>query len=286
MKKGAIIFAHNSRKVDYSLMALISGGLVKKHLKVPVSLITDQSTVDWMKSNSSFDIAEDIFENIIFTDRPDTDNYRTLSDGNLIDSVPFVNGNRFSVYDLTPYDRTLLIDSDFLVFSDRLSAYLDSDKEFMIAGSMGDLGGDRVGTLDKYVSDTGPNLYWATNVIFTKNENTKTFFNLVDFIKENYSYYCDLFRFYPKPYRNDISFSIAKHILDGYSTDLENSLPPVPTTTDKDMLINVDDKGKLIFLINQGANDEYVAMSIKDQDVHVMNKQSIVRNSEALLKLI
>jgi hypothetical protein len=41
MKKGALIFAHNSRDIDYALMAIISGGLVKKNLKVPVSLATD-----------------------------------------------------------------------------------------------------------------------------------------------------------------------------------------------------------------------------------------------------
>ncbi len=285
MKTGIIIFAHNSRKVDYSLMSMISGGLAKKYLKIPVSLITDQSTFDWLKSNDSIKTAENIFENIIVTERPDAENYRMLSDGHLIDNVPFINSNRLSAWDLTPYDRTLLIDSDFLIFSDRLKSYIDSDSELMIGNSMSDLGGQRIGTLDKYVSDTGPNLYWATNVVFTKNENTKVFFDLVNYVKENYSYYSDLFRFYPTPYRNDISFSIAKHILDGYMTNLECGLPPIPTTTDKDILIDINSDGKLIFLINQGNND-YVATAIKNQDVHVMNKQSMIRNSEDLLKLI
>ena len=285
MKKGIVIFAHNSRKVDYSLMSIIAGGLAKKHLQLPVSLITDQSTMDWMSSSSSIKDAESIFDQIIITERPYSENYRTLSDGNLIDNVPFINNNRYSVWNLTPYDRTLLIDSDFLIFSDRLKSHIDCDIDLMIGESMIDLGGNRVGTLDRYVSDTGPNLYWATNVVFTKNENTKIFFDLVDYIKENYSYYCDLFRFYPRPYRNDISFSVAKHILDGYSKSKEQSLPPIPTTTDKDLLVDIDANGKLIFLINQG-NDDYIAISIKNQDVHVMNKQSLIRNSEVLLKLI
>ena len=33
MKKGCLIFAHNNRQIDYSLLALISGGLAKKNLK-------------------------------------------------------------------------------------------------------------------------------------------------------------------------------------------------------------------------------------------------------------
>jgi len=285
MNKGIIVFAYNSRKVDYSLLAIISGGLAKKHLGLPISLITDQSTVDWMNENNTIEKANEIFSSIILTERPQSENYRNLSDGNEIDNIPFINANRYSVWDLTPYDRTLLIDSDYLIFSNRLRAYLDSTDDFMIGKSMTDLGGERVGTLDRYVSETGPNLYWATNVIFNKNKDTKLFFNLVDYIKENYNYYSELFRFYPRPYRNDISFSIAKHTLDGFTTNTENSLPSIPTITDKDILVDVSVDGKLTFLINQGNND-FVAISVKNQDVHIMNKQSIIRNKENLLRLI
>lgn len=284
MKTGIVIFAHNSRKVDYSLMSLISGGLAKKHLKIPVSLITDQSTVEWINKSQSMQKFNNVFENIILTDRPSAENYRNLNDGELVDNVPFVNGNRSSVWHLTPYDKTLLIDSDYFIFSERLKPYIESDHDIMISSAMNDLGESRAGTLDKYVSDTGPNLYWATNVIFKKNKNSKIFFDLVDFIKDNYYYYAELFRFYPKPYRNDIAFSIAKHILDGFSLDLEGSLPPISTTIDRDILVEVSDKGRLKFLMNQGS--DYVAMSIENTDIHVMNKQSIIRHKESLLELI
>lgn len=285
MNIGSVVFAHNSRKVDYSIMALISAGLVKKHLHIPVSLITDNFTINWMKESLMWDKSQQIFEHIILTDLPQTENYRNLNDGNLIDNVPFNNSNRCSVWDYTPYHRTLLIDSDFLIFSDRLKPYLQAEADLMISKAMHDMGGDRVGTLDRYVSDIGPNLFWATNVIFTKNEKTKIFFQLVNFIKENYGYYADLYRFYPKPYRNDISFSIALHMLNGYFTDYADSLPPIPTTIDKDILLTVE-SNKLLFLINQGLDNNYLAISCKDQDIHVMNKQSIIRNKERLLKLI
>lgn len=285
MNTGAVIFAHNSRKIDYSIMAIISAGLTKKNLSIPVSLITDKSTVDWMKESNTWNKSQELFDQIILTERPTTENYRNLNDGNELDNIPFINANRYSVWNLTPYDRTLLIDSDFLIFSDSLKPYLDSDYDLMISQSMKDLGQSRIGTLDRYVSDTGPNLFWATNVIFNKNENTKVFFNLVDYIKENYSYYADLFRFYPKPYRNDISFSIALHILNGFCTKFESSLPPVLTTIDKDILAGINGSN-LIFLINQGSSDDFIAVSNQGQDVHVMNKQSIIRNKESLLKLI
>jgi hypothetical protein len=285
MNIGAVIFAHNSRKVDYSIMAMIAAGLVKKNLSIPVSMITDRSTVEWMEESGTYNRSQEIFDKIILTERPTAENYRNLNDGNQQDNVPFVNANRYSAWNLTPYDRTLLIDSDFLIFSNRLKPYLNSTDDLMISRAMSDLGENRVGTLDRYVSDTGPNLFWATNVIFNKNENTKVFFDLVDYIRENYSYYADLFRFYPKPYRNDISFSIALHILNGFNTRFESTLPPILTTIDKDILQNIDES-KLIFLINQGSLDDFVAASSQGQDVHIMNKQSIIRNKESLLKLI
>ena len=51
MKRGVVIFAHNNRDTDYALMAVIAGGLAKKHLNLPVSLITDKTTVSWMKES-------------------------------------------------------------------------------------------------------------------------------------------------------------------------------------------------------------------------------------------
>ena len=65
MKRGIIIYAHNNRSVDYALMAIISGGLAKKHLNLPVSLITDPSTIEWMRESKSLEKATEIFENII-----------------------------------------------------------------------------------------------------------------------------------------------------------------------------------------------------------------------------
>ena len=286
MKKGCLIFAHNNRQIDYSLLALISGGLAKKNLKVPISLVTDKSTVDWMHEFGSLPKAKEIFENIIIVDRPVTNNTRKLSDGLESSTVPFINSNRHSVWELTPYDRTLLLDSDFLIFSDNLGQYWDVDESLLISHSMNDIKGDRVGELDKNVSETGIHMYWATTVMFTKNSETKLFFDLVDHIKINYKYYSDLYRFNPLQFRNDIAFSVAKHILNGYRETDNICLPPINTVIDKDILCDVSND-KLTFLINDLLNQEkYIAASSKNRDIHIMNKQSIIRNSKKLLELL
>lgn len=286
MTKGALIFAHNNRDIDYALMSLISARLVKKHLNIPVSLVTDSSTLEWCKTANTYDQLKDTFDKIIEVERPQTDNMRNLHDGIHSKQVPFVNANRSNAYSLSPYDKTLLLDSDYLVFTDTLNKYWDVDEGVMISTSMLDVYDQkRLGYHDKYVSDTGVHLYWATNVMFTKGEYAKTFFDLVDTVRENYQYYADLFRFDSKQYRNDISFSIAKHILDGFETDTKMSLPPVLTAIDKDVLYSVSNDGKLTFLVNPMGDGNYCAAAIKDVDIHIMNKQSIIRHSSTLMSL-
>jgi hypothetical protein len=286
MTNGCLIFAHNNRQVDYSLLAIIAGGLAKKNLGVPVSLVTDASTVDWMTEYGSLPKAKEIFDNIIIAERPVTNNMRKLNDGNESSTIPFINANRYSAWELSPYERTLLIDSDFLIFSNELNQYWESTESLLIGHSMNDLRGDRVGELDKNISETGVHMYWATTVMFTKNSETKLFFDLVEHIKVNYKYYSDLYRFNPLQYRNDIAFSVAKHILDGYENTNAICLPPINTVIDKDILCDVDNT-KLTFLINDPVMQEkFIAVSTKDRDVHIMNKQSIIRNSKKLLELI
>lgn len=287
MNKGALIFAHNNREVDYGLLALISAGLAKKHLKVPVSLVADEATIKWAKESNTYDKMVDVFENILIVERPETMNMRKLHDGVNNKSVSFTNTNRYSVYELTPYEKTLLLDSDFLVFSNTLGQYWDVDESVMIGKSMTDIYDQkRMGYHDKFVSDTGTHLYWATTVMFKKDEYSKLFFELVAYIKNNYQYYADLFRFDARQFRNDIAFSIAKHILDGYESIESYDLPSILTVQDKDILHDVDQTGKLTFLITTDLGSNYSLAAVKGKDIHVMNKQSIVRNKDKLLALI
>jgi hypothetical protein len=287
MTRGALIFAHNNRNIDYAYMAMVSAQLAKKNLGIPVSLVTDPSTMEWVKTSNNYEQLVSTFDKIIEVERPITDNMRRLHDGVHFKNIPFVNANRASVYELTPYDQTLLMDSDFLIFSNRLNSYWDVDAEVMIAKNMLDIYDQkRLGYHDKYVSDTGVHLYWATTVMFKKTPYSKMFFELVDIIRQNYQYYADLFRFDTTQYRNDISFSVAKHILDGFETNTNESLPPILTVLDKDILHSVDSTGKLTILASPNSDNNYYAAAVRGLDIHIMNKQSIIRHTEKLLELV
>lgn len=286
MTKGVLIFAHNSTAVDYGMMAVIAGGLAKKHLKVPVSLVADTGTLAWMEETKTIKKAKKIFDKIISIDLPYTTNNRKLHDGLHSQVIPFINSNRCTAWQLTPYDTTLLIDSDFLIFSDRLNQYWDVDSSIMIAESMNDLRGGRAKILDNKVSETGIHLFWATTVMFKKNNESKFFFQLVEYIRDNYAYFADLFRFDSRQYRNDIAFSVAKHIINGFETAKSYNLPPLTTVFDQDVLIDVDSKGKLIITTDFENSGDYVAATVQNTDIHIMNKQSILRHTDSLMRLL
>jgi hypothetical protein len=123
--------------------------------------------------------------------------------------------------------------------------------------------------------------------MFKKTKVSKMFFDLVSFIKENYEYYADLYRFDSRQYRNDISFSIARHILNGHIENDSGLLPEITTVFDSDILDDVSENGLLKFLIGDRHNpQEYTIASTNNSDVHILNKQSIVRNIDKLLELI
>lgn len=286
MSKGILIYAHNNRTVDYALLSIISGGLAKKHLSVPVSLVTDITTVEWMKQSSVFDLANTVFDKIIITEKPETDNQRFLRDGINGQMVPFTNTNRYSAWALTPYDRTLLIDSDYFILTDNLNSYWDVDQDVMIGESINDIYSQhRLGYLDTNISETGVKLYWATTVMFTKNPVSKLFFDTVDYVKQNYLYYADVFRFDHRQFRNDIAFSVAKHLLDGFEETTLGRLPPILSALDKDILYEVDG-ATLKFLVDYKLDNTYCAAAVHDADIHIMNKQSIVRHKQQLLEMI
>lgn len=279
MNQGIILFAHSTNEVDYGLLSVISAGLAKKYLKLPVSLITDDDTKASILNSDYSEKAKSIFDQFIIIDRPKTNNKRNLNNK----TVPFINSNRKLAWDYTPYDQTLLIDSDFLIFSDSLNQYW-SDADVSISTGIIDLLGNRSQILDKRISEEGIKMFWATTVMFKKNKVSKLFFDLISHIQENYDFYSDVFKFDSRQYRNDISFSIAKHILDGFDENLEYALPDIFTTLDQDIFVNLDQENNLVFLLKN--KDSYILSGTRGNDVHVLNKISIIENKEKFLKLI
>lgn len=288
MNNGILIFVYNNRDVDYARSSLISGFMAKKNLGVPVSIITDDSTIKWMQESNIYQHAEKLFDKIILTERPKSQNRRNLRNGGLESkSVLFLNDNRCKAWELTPYDRTLLIDSDFLIYSKTLSQYWEVESNIMLSRSMKDIiGGNRCGYHDMFVSDTGPKLFWATTIMFSKNKQSKIFFELAEYVRDNYRYFSDLYGFTVDQYRNDISFSIAYHMLANFADTQEYFLPPILTIQDVDSVQEMDENFIRAYIHDSNSGSGNILCYLNDIDVHLMNKNSIIDNFQKFERLL
>jgi hypothetical protein len=273
MNRGILIIAHDSNSIKYSELSVIAARLAAKHLQLPVSLITDSDTV---KNLTSCEIAT-YFDRIILTEKPTVGNPRMLYGEKVND---FLNSTRAGVWDLTPYDHTLLIDSDYLIFSDRLSKYWELDEDFLICEAMVDPAGSRLGDNDHRVSDIAPSMRWATIMMFKRNNRSRLIFDLVDHIRENYNFYADTYFFDERQFRNDIAFTIAEHIVNGYS-QTSKTLPRAFMTMITDTILSID-KNKIKF--NLVEHDKNSVVTFENTDVHVMNKLNILEFKDELLK--
>jgi hypothetical protein len=270
MTRGVLIVAHDTEHVSYSTLSSICASLAGKNLNLPVSLITDSVSLENLKNNSF----QKFFDKIILTDKPDNGNIRVI-DNRITDT--FLNWNRSDVYNLSPYQHTLLIDSDLLIFTDKFNQFWDIDQDVILCESMLDFDKSRLEYQDLRVSDKGPALRWATAVMFKSSKESQTFFDLIKHIKENYQYYADIFNFVPFQYRNDISFTLAEHIMYA-STNDRIYLPSLAFTLQNENILTIDKDNVRLILKN---ND--VLLTIRNSDVHVMNKSAILRFKEALL---
>jgi len=269
MTQGAIIFAQNNSAVDYIKLAVFAASRIRQYLDIPVSIVTDSP--DWL----AHAYPDHGFDQIIIIGYSDTTQYKKFHDGTIASkTAEWKNLTRDQVYDLTPYDRTLVIDSDYILNSSLLKVALDNDNDFQIYRNSFDLALDRDTTQFSRISSYSVPFYWATVFIFNKNAIMDSFFTLVEYIKQNWIYFKTLYNITAFTYRNDFAFSIAIHIMNGKTNgDFATALPgKMIYISDKDFLVNAVDN-KMNFLVQkQKFYGEYTAVKTTGLDVHVMNK--------------
>jgi len=263
MSKGAVIFAYNS-KLNYVDIATVAARLVKKYLDIPVTIITNDPDVD-----------QTVFDKVIVKPLEGSTYERIFNFGTgALEKIEWHNQNRSSIYDLSPYDQTLLLDADYLIFNGELKKLFDTDLEFACYDRVHDLTGWDGLQLGAKVGTPGIPMQWATVVYFTRNQLAESVFSFMQLIKENYLYYAAAYNFDAYLFRNDYTLSIALQSLTGYNTKnftaIPGSLVSLPTTV---AIQQVRPTGELVFRWDY---DNYrMANRIKDTSIHVMNKRSI-----------
>lgn len=273
--RGVILIANNNSSMDYVKQAWFLAKRINRYLKLPVSIITD--SIDYLTRN--FDVS--VFDEIIEIDYFTTNNNRIYFDGGLSHkSLMFKNNARSFAYFKSPYNETILMDTDFIVSNDTLLNCFEHDADLMLYKNSHDLSNVRDTFEFKYLNDKGIDFYWATVIYFKKSEKNEKFFSLVSHIEENWDHYRRMYYIQTPMFRNDYAFSIAVHIMNNFSKnkDLVQEIPGcLYYISDRDLLWELKDNNMLFLVEKKNHVGEYTILSTTDLSVHVMNKFSLER---------
>ena len=255
MNKGILLFAFNNEKIDYVKQAKFVATRAKQYLNLPTTLVTDSPVED------------EVFDNVrIAVDNHPTNN-KTYRDRTTSTVLNFKNRARMYAYDLSPYDNTILLDTDIVICNDQYNKVFQQTDDLLMYSNAYDITGNRNKKEFTYVSDIGCKFYWATCVYFEKTKRTNIFFDLLKHISQNYSYYKVLYELPTNVYRNDYAFSIAVHIMNNFSTKAIGEFPgTLYYSTDKDSIINFNNND-ILFL-----SENNKPIKTKGMNVHCMNK--------------
>jgi len=256
--KGVVLFAFNTKNINYVKIANQTGKLIQKFLNLPITLITD-----------SPDQASDFFDNIILYEKhlSKKENTRIGYNKNI---TTWNNLDRFSAFDVSPYDQTLVLDVDCLILSDNLLKLFDSVVDYKILKTCHDQE-----NIIATRTTSQLNHVWATCILFNKTDKSKFLFRLVDKIQSNYNYYKNLFYMAESNFRNDYAFAIADHILHGYSSSKETAIPWSLFTLPKKIIQFELFENELIKVLVE--NQKPIVVSL--QDMHILDKSVLVTES-------
>jgi hypothetical protein len=263
MTQGFLMFAYNNEEVDYGLMAVWTARRIQKYLNKPVSLVTDHITKQ--KLDDSVPSWQTNFDQVILKESSATQTKRYINR-----QLTFHNLNRIDAWDITPYDETIVIDTDIVIQSSQLNKLWGHQSDLVVC----DLSTDLYGVKDAeftWVNEKSIKFFWATVFYFKKTTDSKLFFEHCRYIKQNYNWFKHIYDLYDGPVRNDFIWSVAIHSLGGQANNKwVNTIPwNILHSNYEDRLLELNDNS-VKFLTKKGL------CKIKELDVHVMNKFDLV----------
>jgi hypothetical protein len=207
---GVLTYCFNTESTRYDKIAAKTIPLLKKKLGLPVTVVTNFETFKLLPPLGWV-------------------NYKLIDNqtGNMINGKSWHNLDRHRAYELSPYDKTILIDIDYFCYTNYLLELAKSDQDFLVHDKVYDLTGN---DLYEFKRNSIIPMVWATVIVFKKTDKAKAIFEMVKYIKERYSYFCELYRIDYKNFRNDYAFAMALHQLQGFMGYgvLPTRLPTLP----------------------------------------------------------
>ena len=199
LSQGVVIFAFNNEQTDYIAMAAWSARNVRRHLNLPVAVVTDNPAA----------AAQHQFEHIIVT-VADTGGSRHFADYGT--TVTWHNAGRINAYELSPFDQTIVLDADYVIASDRLLEVLAIPQQF--AAFKDAFEPSSMTNLETFGEFKMP-MWWATMMMFRRGTVSQYIFDSMQMIRNNWQHYRDLYGIHQSNYRNDYALSIALGLVAG-----------------------------------------------------------------------
>ena len=242
MTTGALIFARNNEQIDYEAMAQWSAKNIERHLGIPTYIVTDTEP---------------------------TDNARHFTD---VGNVTWYNHNRMDAYWLSPWDRTLVLDADYVVASDQLRSLLEVDQDFLSHRWAYDVTGCNDFTGLNYFGDNCMPMWWATVMMFRRSQQAELIFESMKMIRDNWTHYRNLYKNTNVTYRNDHALSIALGIVNGHTLN-HNGIPwALASLTPDHKLTQLDQDIYRVDFIDPENRAKWITLT---QDFHAMGKQQL-----------
>lgn len=253
--KGVILFAFNTDLVNYVGIAEQAARLIHHSIGLPVTLVTD------------VEIISKYVDRVVYTDNEFQNKRQGYAGG-----TTWRNGNRYLAYELSPYDETILLDSDYLVLDQSLLTLLETTSDYRLIHNNVSLFQNMTGNMGQLSLD----YVWATAITFKRTEQAKLLFSLVGRIQRNYAYYRQLYNIRERNFRNDYAFAIANNIISGYTTNVEQTVPW--------NMLTLDQKIESIELYNNTltVRDSDKAYILPRQNIHVMDKDYLLSSKHKI----
>jgi len=191
-----------------------------------------------------------------------------------------MNKGRFLAYDLSPYDETILLDTDYMVNSDKLLKLFELPTDFCCHDSTSFL--MHPNSDQDMISVYSFKTMWATVVMFKKTNRAKQIFECLEMIQSNYDHYATLHGFISITFRNDYALTLAARITNGHTSPTEDIIPWNLVHVGKNTSVyrNNDDEFNTEYTVmfdnwTKGKIRKEYSM-VKDTDFHMMNKDNFM----------
>ena len=257
LSQGVVIFAFNNEATDYIAMAAWSAKNIRRHLNLPVAVITDAPEY----------AAQHQFEHIIAT-VPDTGGSRHFADYGA--TVTWHNAGRVNAYELSPFDQTIVLDADYVIASDRLLQILEISQQF--AAFKDAFEPSAMTNLDTFGAHKMP-MWWATVMMFRRGNISQYIFDSMQMIRANWQHYRDLYGIHQSNYRNDYALSIALGLVAGAEQSVhEIFLPMLNVMPDQGLTCVEQDHYEVTYTNSEG---RLKTLSWAGLDFHAMCKRHL-----------